>query len=42
MTNFRQKGGVLYKQVFCKYIIRDGRRIYPRKAKVFKFWVPVG
>lgn len=23
--------------VFCKYIVRNGKRIYPRKGKVFCF-----
>ena len=26
-------------RVFCKYIIRNGRRIYPKNAKVFTFLV---
>jgi hypothetical protein len=27
------------KLVFCKYIVRNGKRIYPRNAQAFRFWV---
>gem|GEM_PF-7113592 len=27
--------------VFCRYIIRNGKTIYPVKAKYFRFWVKV-
>jgi len=33
--------GVQYKLVFRKFIVRNGKRIYPKKAKCFAFWVPV-
>lgn len=33
--------GHTYKLVFCRYIVRNGRKIYPVKAKVFRFWVRV-
>jgi hypothetical protein len=33
--------GVLYKKVFCKYITKNGKRIYPKKGGTFSFWVPV-
>lgn len=25
--------------VYCRYITKNGVRIYPRHGKVFKFWV---
>jgi hypothetical protein len=25
-------------EVFCAYITRNGKRIYPKKAKCFHFW----
>jgi len=31
----RQDGRVIY----CAYIVRDGRRIYPRRAKAFRIVV---
>jgi hypothetical protein len=37
----RERNENLCKLVFCKYIVRNGKRIYPKKAKVFCFWVPV-
>jgi hypothetical protein len=27
------------REVFCRYITRKGKRIYPKKAKFFHFWV---
>lgn len=29
-------GGV---EIFCRYITRNGKRIYPKRAKFFHFWV---
>lgn len=26
--------------VVCTHIVKNGRVIYPKKAKVFRFWVP--
>jgi hypothetical protein len=26
-------------EVFCRYITRNGKRIYPKNAKFFHFWV---
>lgn len=23
--------------IYCRYIVKDGRRIYPRRAKAFRF-----
>lgn len=31
-----------YREVFCPYVIRKGKVIYPKKAKVFHFYVKVG
>lgn len=25
--------------VFCAYIVKDGKRIYPKKGKCFRFYV---
>lgn len=25
--------------VFCRYITKNGHRIYPKKSKFFRFWV---
>lgn len=30
-----------YREVFCPYVIRNGKIIYPKKAKVFHFYVKV-
>ena len=30
-----------FKVVYCRYIVRKGRRIYPKKAKFFRFLVPI-
>ena len=29
------------RMVFCRYIVRNGKRIYPKRAKVFAFPIPV-
>ena len=31
----------VYKLVFCKYIVKNGKRIYPKNAKCFCFYVTV-
>ncbi len=41
MKSLKSKGGKLYKLVFCKYVRKNGKIIYPKKAKAFKIWVPV-
>jgi len=30
-----------YREVFCRYIIKNGKRIYPKNAKFFHFFVKV-
>jgi hypothetical protein len=27
-----------YKLVFCRFITKKGRRIYPKTARFFRFW----
>ena len=39
MIEFKLVDGVLYKRVYAKYVRRDGRRVYPKRAKAFCFWV---
>ena len=41
MKVFKTKDGVTYKLVFAKSKLQDGKRIYPKKAKCFVFWVKV-
>ena len=28
-----------YREVYCRYIIRNGKIIFPKNAKVFRFFV---
>jgi len=28
-------------EVWCRYIIRNGKRIYPKTAKCFHFFIPL-
>lgn len=30
-----------HKLVFCRYVRRNGKIIYPKKGKFFRFWVKV-
>lgn len=41
MSQYQVKNGKLCKLVFAKSIVKDGKTVYPKKAKVFCFWVPV-
>lgn len=41
MGNDPVKNDYVYKEIFCKYIVRNGKRIYPTNAKCFHFWVKV-
>ena len=41
MSNFKSIDGKSYKEIFCKYIVRNGRRIYPKTGSCFHFWVRV-
>ena len=41
MESLKSRGGKLYKLVFCKYIRKNGKAIYPKKAKASCIWVPV-
>jgi len=35
--NAKDREGLV--EVFCRYIVRNGKRIYPKNAKYFHFWV---
>jgi len=39
MSNFKVVNGVTYKLVYCRSIRRNGRIIYPKRSKCFRFWV---
>lgn len=41
MKTLKVDEGKVYKQVFAKSIRRNGKTIYPKKSKVFCFWVQV-
>ena len=41
MLKTRSRNGVTYVEVFCKYVIRNGKRIYPKNGKCFHFWKKV-
>jgi hypothetical protein len=30
-----------YREVFCRYITRKGKRIYPKNGGVFRFFVKI-
>jgi hypothetical protein len=30
-----------YREVFCRYITKNGKRIYPKNARFFHFFVKV-
>jgi hypothetical protein len=30
-----------YREVFCRYIVRNGKIIYPKNGKVFHFFVKI-
>jgi len=30
-----------YREVFCRYITRNGKRIYPKNARFFHFFIKV-
>jgi len=38
---FRYFDGVLHKKVYSAYITVNGKRVYPKTARCFAFWVPV-
>lgn len=41
MTVCKFINGKPCKVVFAKYIHKNGKRIYPKNGKVFKFYVPL-
>lgn len=30
-----------YKKIFCRYIVKNGVRIFPKRAKCFCFVIPI-
>jgi hypothetical protein len=36
-TSPKKGGANMAKIIFCKYVVRKGKRIYPKKAKVLRF-----
>jgi len=41
MGNFISKGGKCYKVVYTPYITKKGKRIYPKRSRMFRFLVEV-
>ena len=41
MDNVKIENGQAYQLIFCDHIVRNGKVIYPKNAKFFKFWVKV-
>lgn len=40
MNNYSfQSNGKSGYYIFRRYITRNGKRVYPKKAKVFKIWI---
>ena len=39
MQKVKFQNGKRYKLVYAKRVRRDGKYVYPRKAKCFRFWV---
>lgn len=37
MESLKSKGGKLYKLVFCKYIRKNGKVIYPKRPRPFVY-----
>lgn len=38
MSNSTESGFI---RIFCRYIVKNGKRIYPKRSKFFSFLVPV-
>ena len=38
-SDFAKNGKPGYKLIFCRFVYRNGVRIYPKKGKFFRFWV---
>lgn len=41
MEAYKVVNGKICKLVFAKSIVKNGRTIYPKKSKVFRFWIPI-
>jgi len=39
MSDSENKDPLVWEEVFCRYITRKGKRIYPKNARFFHFWV---
>lgn len=39
MNQYKFVNGKPYKLVFARYIRKNGKIVYPKKSKVFCFWV---
>lgn len=35
----KQSASVGKREIICAYIVKNGRRIYPRTSRYFHFWV---
>lgn len=41
MVPYREKNGKLYRLIFRRYIRKNGKVIYPVRAKAFPIWIEV-
>lgn len=41
MADTKIVNGKNYRLIFCPYIRKNGKVIYPKRSKYFKFWVEV-
>ena len=41
MSAYKVVNGRICKLVFAKSVVKNGRTIYPKKSKVFRFWIPI-
>lgn len=39
MDSFKTVDGVRFKVVYSRYIRKNGKRVYPKRSKVFRFLV---
>ena len=38
MGKCNEENGMI--RIFCRFIVKNGKRIYPKKARIFSFLVP--
>ncbi len=36
-----KRSKVVWKEIFCRYIVKNGKRIYPKRSKFFHFFIKV-